>query len=77
MNKKSKIWFLLTISLQNQDTEQQTYGCRHSNPDICNACYIENICAFSSPDQICKRPSKSWRKYYLKLKKEILNDKHE
>ena len=33
------------------DTELQTYGCRANNPDIC---------AFTSDDCICKKPSRTW-----------------
>ncbi len=51
------------------DTEVQTYGCRQSNPDICGSNGIEGMCAFASEDGICKHPSKSWRKQYIKLNK--------
>ena len=37
------------------DSEEQTYGCRQNNPDICGSNDIEGICAFSSEDEICKR----------------------
>lgn len=67
MNKENEIRFPLTAPLNEFDTEKQTYGCRHSNPEICNSCYIEKICAFTSSDHICKKPSKSWVKFYQKL----------
>lgn len=52
------------------DTENQTYGCRANNPDICANNSIPNICAFSSCDCICKKPSRAWKKQYNKLKGE-------
>ncbi len=60
--------FSLTAPLNTGDTEEQTYGCRHSNPEICNACFLDEVCAFASSDSICRRPSKSWKRYYLKLR---------
>lgn len=53
--------------LNKEDTEQQTYGCRQSNPDICGSNGLENICAFYREDHICKKPSKAWKKQYFKL----------
>lgn len=53
--------------LKKEDSINQTYGCRQLNPDICNNCYIENVCAFVSKDNICKRPSLKWKKQYEKL----------
>lgn len=54
--------------LNEGDSEEQTYGCRQNNPDICGANGIEGVCAFSSDDGICKRPSKAWKKQFHKLK---------
>ena len=56
--------------LSESDTENQTYGCRQNNPDICGANGIEGVCAFASEDGICKRPSKAWKKQFNKLKNE-------
>ena len=53
--------------LNKQDAEQQTYGCRANNPDICANNAIVDVCAFASTDGICKKPSRAWRKQYLKL----------
>lgn len=52
------------------DTEDQTYGCRQKNPDICSSNGIENICSFVCNDRICKKPSRAWKKQYMKLKGE-------
>lgn len=71
-NKKIK--FTLKDKLNKLDTENQTYGCRHSNPDICGSCFIENVCAFMSKDSICKKPSSSWKKRYKELLKEQQNE---
>ena len=58
----------LRSPLNEQDTPNQTFGCRQSNPDICGYCYLDNICAFTSDDHICKHPSAKWKKIYLELK---------
>ncbi len=50
------------------DTELQTYGCRANNPDICANNSIQGICAFTSSDGICHKPSRAWKKQYEKLK---------
>lgn len=54
--------------LHKEDTENQTYGCRQNNPDICKLCYSEGVCAFASDDHICKHPSVKWKKIYEELK---------
>lgn len=58
------------IKLCKSDTEIQTKGCRHSNPNICSNNSIPNICAFTSEDGICKIPPRSWKKTYKNLIKE-------
>ena len=60
--------------LHEMDTAEQTFGCRHSNPDICGSHSIADICAFTSSDLICHRPSKAWAKQYKKLKEAIDNE---
>jgi hypothetical protein len=67
-NFSKELHFSLHDKLHSLDTESQTFGCRHSNPDICGSCYINNICAFSSDDNICKKPSAKWKKVYRSLK---------
>ncbi len=54
--------------LNEQDTETQTFGCRQNNPNICGSNGIPNICAFSSSDRICRKPSRSWKNKYKELK---------
>lgn len=49
------------------DTEIQTYGCRANNSEICANNSIVNVCAFTSEDCICKKPSRAWKKQYHKL----------
>lgn len=56
--------------LHKEDNVCQTYGCRHTNPDICSNNSIPNICAFTSEDCICKRPPRSWKKIYEQMKDE-------
>lgn len=53
--------------LNELDTENQTYGCRANNPDICSNNSIPGVCAFSSNDFICRKPSRAWKKQYNKL----------
>ena len=55
-------------SLNEVDTETQTYGCRANNPDICANNGLNGVCAFASADCICKKPSRAWKKQYYKLK---------
>lgn len=66
MNKSLKIPF--NAPLNKDDGENQTYGCRANNPDICSNNSMSNICAFASDDCICKKPSKAWKKQYYKLR---------
>jgi hypothetical protein len=54
--------------LHEQDSESQTYGCRQNNPDICGSNSLEGVCAFVTDDHICRKPSRSWKKQYQKLK---------
>lgn len=60
--------------LNELDTEEQTYGCRANNPDICANCYLPDICAFSRKDNICKKPSRAWKKQYQILNMEKNNE---
>ena len=60
--------------LNELDTEEQTYGCRANNPDICANCYLPDICAFSRNDNICKKPSRAWKKQYQILNMEKDNE---
>lgn len=45
--------------LHEEDTITQTFGCRHTNPDICSNNSIPGICVFTSDDCVCKRPPRS------------------
>ncbi|MGN0606227.1 MAG: hypothetical protein ACI4JM_06870 [Oscillospiraceae bacterium] len=68
MNSNIKIPFRAPLNLQ--DSENQTYGCRANNPNICANCHLDGVCAFVTDDSICRRPSKAWKKQYEKLKNE-------
>lgn len=50
----NELRFSIKQKLNIQDTENQTYGCRANNPDLCKNCYIDGICAFINKDKICK-----------------------
>ena len=71
MDKEIKIPF--NDKLNKEDTEDQTYGCRANNPNICANCYVPNICAFVRNDNICKKPTRAWKKQYETLKEEEKN----
>jgi hypothetical protein len=53
--------------LHELDSESQTYGCRATNPDICANAYLDEVCAFVREDNICVKPSRQWKKQYMKL----------
>jgi len=53
--------------LHNLDSKVQTFGCRHTNPDICAKNLMPGICAFVKADNICTSPPKSWPKQFEKL----------
>lgn len=50
--------------LNELDAESRTYGCRHTNPEICKKNGLPDICAFVRQDCICKSPSRSWSKQF-------------
>lgn len=54
--------------LQPGDTKTTTKGCRANDPTICSSNSIPGICAFTSDDGICKKPTRAWAKQYEKLK---------
>jgi hypothetical protein len=58
-----------TAPLSSKDTMIQTYGCRHSNWEICKNA-MTSTCAFSSQDKICTTPSRKWKTIYEQLKKQ-------
>ena len=65
---KLKLHYKFNAPLNEHDSEEYTFGCRANNPDICANNGLEGICAFTSADCICKRPSRAWKKQYIKLK---------
>ena len=60
------------MPLRDGDTETQTVGCRHTNPDICAKNGLHGKCAFANKDNICFTPPASWKKKYINLKNEVL-----
>ena len=71
---KNVLRLKLNDKLNKEDTESQTYGCRANNPDICKNCYVDGVCAFVTKDNICKKPSAKWKKYYKELMEAEKND---
>lgn len=53
--------------LHEKDTAEQTFGCRHTNPDICAKHSLDNVCAFVREDNLCVSPPASWAKQFQKL----------
>ena len=49
------------------DSENQTHGCRHTNPGVCAKHSLPGVCAFIRKDNICLSPPQSWKKQYEKL----------
>ncbi len=68
MSESKKLHVPFNAPLFPEDSENMTVGCRANNPNICANNGLENICAFSSEDGICRRPSRAWKKQYMKLK---------
>ena len=65
---QQKMIFKFNDPLNELDNEEQTYGCRANNPDICKNNGLEGVCAFVNVDCICRKPSRAWKKQYSKLK---------
>lgn len=65
MNKS--LHFKVTDPLNLKDTETETFGCRHKDPDFCKFIDNKDICAFVRVDSVCKKPSSTWKKYFKKL----------
>lgn len=54
--------------LNEADSESQTFGCRHTNPEICGSNRLEGVCAFVTGDSLCRKPPRSWKRIYATLK---------
>ncbi len=65
IEKEIKVPFL--VPLNELDTESQTYGYRANNSDICANNSVQDVCVFTSEDGICHKPSRAWKKQFIKL----------
>ena len=65
LKKEQKVPF--KAPLRPGDTAEMTVGCRANNPDICANNGLEGVCAFSTNDGICRKPSRAWKKQYERL----------
>ena len=74
MKDMKKLHVPFKAPLQEGDTAEYTVGCRANNPDICANNGLDSVCAFASKDGICRRPSKAWRKQFVKLSMEGKDD---
>ena len=70
LDMKSNWHIAFNAPLNEIDSENQTFGCRANNPDICRYYMLESVCAFEKEDHICLQPTRSWKKQYKKLKGE-------
>ena len=57
-------------SLHPLDSLDQTFGCRHTNPDSCKKNLMEGVCAFVREDNVCQSPPGSWPRLFKKLQEE-------
>ena len=71
-DKELKVPF--SAQINELDTELQTYGCRTNNLDICANNSVQRICTFILDDCIFRKPSRAWKKQYIKLKEGEAND---
>jgi hypothetical protein len=65
--KESELKIPFNAPLNDADTETQTYGCRQNNPNICANNCMPGVCAFVTPDNICRKPSRAWKKQFIAL----------
>lgn len=66
MNNTLKVPF--DAPLHKLDSETQTFGCRQKNPDICSSNSLPGVCAFTTDNCICRKPSRAWKRQYAVLK---------
>lgn len=65
---KRELRFKVDLPLFKEDSELQTHGCRHKDPEFCKHIDNKDLCAFVRKDEICKKPSTSWKRNYYSLK---------
>ena len=65
--KESELKISFNAPLNCLDTENQTYGCRQDNPNICANNCMPGVCAFVNEDAVCRKPSRAWKKQFQKL----------
>jgi len=58
-------------ALHEGDTSNKTWGCRHTNPEICKNHSLFMKCAFVREDNICLIPPLTWRRQFEKLSKNM------
>lgn len=71
--KQKELKILFLTPLNELDTEAQTYGCKAYNSEICAYNSVQDVCAFTSDDCICRKPSSVWKKQFNKLKEGEIN----
>jgi hypothetical protein len=53
--------------LHPEDSETQTFGCRHASPHTCAKHSLRGVCAFVREDRLCLSPRRSWPQQYRRL----------
>ena len=66
----------LHAPLQPEDTAEQTWGCRYSNPVACGRNKMAKVCAFVREDGICMEPPRGWPIQYAKLLADAVGRAH-
>jgi hypothetical protein len=67
MTPKHRQQGIFHAPLKPKDSETQTEGCRHTNPEICASHSMPKVCAFARADGMCLKPPISWPKQFRVL----------
>ena len=67
MRPKQRQQGMFHAPLKPKDSEAQTEGCRHTNPDICGSHSLPKVCVFVRTDGMCLKPPASWPKQFRLL----------
>jgi hypothetical protein len=73
MTPKQRQQGIFHAPLKPKDSETQTEGCRHTNPDICSSHSLPKVCAFVRTDGMCFKPPSSWPKQFAHLSASAAN----
>jgi len=64
--------------LHDEDTETQTFGCRHSRPDRCRNYRMPGHCSFAAcSDGLCRCVPQRWKRRFRQMQEEEQTRKEE